>query len=309
MRAIRYREWCGPEGYELVNVPTPMAGAGQVVVALDALALNPVDVKSSRGTNRNSPDSLPAIVGCDFAGTVVTVGAGVEQERLGGHVYGQARHRAGAEFIAVDITSVLRQRPELGHVTSASLPIPARTACASVRSLGVGTGDTVFVSAAVGSVGIIAAQLCVRLGARVVGSASVHNHALLRELGIEPIDYGGRLEETLRATSPSGFDAVLDFHGDESVEAALSIGVSPSRINSVCAYRAIEQYRIRSVGGSSGTMADIDHVAELIAAGRLRLPRARVFPFERYRDAYRLLLDGHGTGKIILVTGRVEGNS
>jgi NADPH:quinone reductase-like Zn-dependent oxidoreductase len=299
LKAIQYGALGGPEQYELREVLPGLPGPGEVLVATRAIGLNPVDVKISRGQIAWAPFQPPMGVGCDFAGTVIAAGRG-SRFGLGEEVYGQARHRAAAEQVLASEEQLLHRPEQLPAVVAASLPIPSRTSFASVHSQNPGPGDTVFVSAAAGSVGIIAAQLAVELGARVIGSASTGHHEFLRSVGVIPVEYRGNLTASLRNLAPEGIDIILDNQGDETIKIALELGVPVRRINSTCAYRMIKEHGIPNVGNEAGDISGVLAVAERILTGRIKLPPARTFPFERFREAYELLVSGHGTGKIVL---------
>jgi len=301
-RRVQFSRLGGPEVLELVDVDPPQAAAGEVRVAVAATSLNPLDYKIFGGlpTSSRHVFDLPAGNGADFAGTIDQVGEGVTAFAVGDEVLGSQLRSAQADFLVIDPQRLVRKPAGLDWVTAAGLTTVARTASASVKAIRVGPSDTVFVSAAAGGVGIIASQLAKRAGARVIGSASQDNHDFLVSLGVEPVEYGEGLVDAVRAIAPNGITAALDNHGRPSVDAALALGAPASRINSIADYAAADDYGTLAVGGSAASSADLEDVAELVAAGEVQLPIDSTYPLEEVRAAYERLLGRHVRGKIVL---------
>lgn len=103
------------------------------------------------------------------------------------------------------------------------------TATRVLDRLAVGDGQTVLIQGASGAVGTVAVQLTVARGARVIGTASESNHALLRSLGAEPTTYGKGLVEHVRALAPGGVDAVFDCAGG-ALPDLIAIAGDPARV-------------------------------------------------------------------------------
>lgn len=300
MRRVQYNSIGGPEVLEVVEAENPHPGAGEVRVKVRAAGLNPLDAKLFRGapTSSGAKPALPSGNGHDFAGDVDELGEGVTDVQLGDAVFGQVPSRAQADFVIVAADQLSHKPADLPYEVAGSLSIAGRTAWNSVHSLGLGPDDTVFVSAAAGGVGNLAAQLALRTGATVVGSASAANHDYLRSLGITPVSYGEGLAEALAELH---ITAALDNHGRESVDAALAAGAPAGRVNSIADYGAAEKYGTTAVGGRALDKAGLDEVARLIASGDLEFPIESVFALEAVGEAYERLLGSHGPGKIVLV--------
>lgn len=300
MRRVQYNAIGGPEVLEVVEAENPHPGAGEVRVKVRAAGLNPLDAKLFRGapTSSGAKPALPSGNGHDFAGDIDELGEGVTDFALGDAVFGQVPSRAQADFVVVAADQLSRKPEDLPYEVAGSLSIAGRTAWNSVHSLGLGPDDTVFVSAAAGGVGNLAAQLALRTGATVVGSASAANHDYLRSLGITPVSYGEGLAEALAELH---ITAALDNHGRESVDAALAAGAPAGRVNSIADYTAAEEYGTTAVGGRHLDHAGLDEVARLIASGDLEFPIESVFALEAVGEAYERLLGSHGPGKIVLV--------
>ena len=121
----------------------------------------------------------------------------------------------------------------LPDVVAGALDIAGRSAEAALDVIEVAAGDTVLIGAAAGGVGVLATQLAVAAGARVVGTASIPNHDFLRELGAEPVTYGPGLVDRVRAVAPDGITVATDLWSDEVVYAAIELGVAPERISTI----------------------------------------------------------------------------
>ncbi|GAA4181056.1 NADP-dependent oxidoreductase [Gryllotalpicola koreensis] len=303
------------EVLSIVHEEPPHPGPGEVRVHVFANGLNPVDYKilharehaERYGITEPAADGRGTGVGFDFAGDIDEVGEGVTRFRPGDAVLGGRRHHAIGDFVIVraegtdaERDGVLIEKPHaLDYDTAAALPVTGRTAIAALDRVGAGPGDTVFVSAAAGGVGIIAGQLAVLRGATVVGTASERNHEFLRSLGITPVAYGDGLVERLRDAAPQGLTAALDNHGPESVDAALALGVPLDRLNTIAArgHRGAQ-----GVGNPQATMEQFAEIVRLVADGAIAVPIEAVYPLERLAEAYEHLETGHVRGKIVAVT-------
>ena len=295
MRAARYHQY-GPPGVVVVEeVPDPVRGPGEVLVAVEAAGLNPADTKVRRGATPVAP--LPSGIGREFAGTVLEAGP---RSNLapGDLVIGTSEWVIG-ERVCVD-EGLLASRPAALDVrVAATLPVAAQTAYVACATQSVGPGDVVLVSAAAGGVGFIAAQRAVALGARVVGTAGERNHDRLREVGVEPVTYGPGLVDRLRGLVPDGIDVVLDHHGQETIEAALELGVPRERINTISGYAA--WYAVASEGRRGMDRALVERIAADVVGGRLQVPVEAAYPLEEIVAAYERLETGHLLGKVVVV--------
>jgi NADPH:quinone reductase len=218
--------------YQLVELPTPVAGPRQVLVRIAASGINPLDLKIRMGLAGHAQTKLPAILGIDMAGTVEAVGEGVTGFRPGDEVYGMTGGIAGvpgslAEYAAVDAALLALKPKNLSMRQAAALPLVLITAWEGlVDRAQVGPGKTVLIHGGAGGVGHIAVQLAVARGAQVFSTVTPGRDELIEGYGAVPIDYT-RLsveEYMLEYTGGEGFDIVLDTVGgavlDTSFKAA-----------------------------------------------------------------------------------------
>jgi NADPH:quinone reductase-like Zn-dependent oxidoreductase len=301
-RFVRYEQFGGPEVLEVVDVEPPCPGPGEVRVRVLSAGLNPVDFKIFRGTPAAEAygASLPSGVGNDFAGIIDEIGDGVTVWTPGDEVLGGLRHFAMADFVIVAASGALIRKPAaLDFDTAGALSIAGRTAWASVGAIAPTPADSVLVSAAAGGVGVLAAQLALRAGASVIGTAGESNQDFLRSLGVTPLLYGPGLADRIRQVAPGGVTAVLDNHGSETVALALELGVRPERINTIAAHGISG---VQTVGGAAAGLSELERIARMLSEGEIVLPIDSVFPIERVGEAYERLEAGHVCGKVVVVT-------
>ncbi|WP_405017056.1 NADP-dependent oxidoreductase [Kitasatospora sp. NBC_00070] len=306
MKAIAIRQYGGPEVVEWTELPDPKVGPDSVLVRVKAAGVNPVDWKIREGLLDGILDAhFPLIMGWDLAGVVQAVGGGVTEFRPGDEVIGYVRkdgveHGTYAELVAAPVRTLARKPAALDWAQAGGLPLAGLTAYQSlVKALGVQPGETVLVHAAAGGVGVLAVQIAGAIGARVIGTASERNHAFLRGLGVEPVEYGDGLADRVRALAPDGVDAALDLVGGDAVEVSATLLKDPTRIASVADYGVVAK------GGHyvwvRPDAADLTELARLADAGRLTVPIASTFPLAQAASAQALNAEGRTRGKIVLL--------
>ena len=195
MKAVLMRAYGGPDVFALAHIEPPVVEPNDVLVAIHAAGFNPYDVKLRMGLLQSFfPLTLPAVIGCDFAGVVVAKGSCVEQRWIGESVLGigsPLRSGAYAECIAVDATLV-RPKPEhLSFEAAAAIPMAALTAWRGLVELArLQSGMRVLIHGAAGGVGSQAVQIAKALGAHVTTTCSAGNRDLALQLGADVvIDY------------------------------------------------------------------------------------------------------------------------
>lgn len=270
-KAVRFEEYGGVEVLNVVEVPMPEPGPGQVLVGVRAAGINPGEAKIREGLLRSRwPATFPSGQGSDLAGVVAQTGPGVTGFAEGDEVIGFTDNRASQAW-------------------------------AAVRAVALTAGDTVVVAGAAGGVGSVTVQLARRAGAAVIGLASPANHGWLAGHGVLPVSYGDGVAGRIRQAAAK-VDAFIDTFGADYVRLALDLGVEPSRVDTIVRFDAVQQYGVKAEGNAAGASAAVlAELAGLIAAGELEIPVAATFPLDQVRDAYRLLARGHIRGKIVLL--------
>jgi NADPH:quinone reductase-like Zn-dependent oxidoreductase len=302
-RAVRFDKYGGIEVLQVVEVERPIPGPGQVLVRVKAAGINPGEASIRKGLFAERwPATFPSGQGTDLAGIVEEVGPGVTNVAVGDEVIGFTENRASqAEFVLVDSGNLVPRPRNVSWEQAGALFVAGTTAYAAVRSVALSPGDTVVVSGAAGGVGSIAVQLARNAGAKVIGLASEANHKWLSDHGIIPVTYGDGVEDRIRAASSGKVDAFIDTFGGGYVELALKLGVAPNRIDTIIDFAAAAKYGVKTEGNQAAANAEVlGQLAGLLAAGRLEIPIAKVYPMAEVRDAYRELEQRHTRGKIVL---------
>jgi NADPH:quinone reductase-like Zn-dependent oxidoreductase len=304
MKAVRFDDYGEVDVLEVREVEDPVAGAGEVLVAVKATGTNPGEIAIREGRLRERwPATFPSGQGTDFAGVVQSLGAGVSAFVAGDEVLGWTERRASqAELGAVPGDQLTTKPPSVSWEVAGSLFVAGLAAYASVQAVAPQAGETVIVSAAAGGVGSVAVQLARRTGATVIGLAGEHNHDWLRRHGIVPVTYGDGQAERIRKAAGGPIDAFIDTFGSGYVDLAIELGVAPERINTIADFDAAQRLGVHAQGTHAiATAALLAQLAGMVADGSLEMPIAHTFPMEEVRDAYRELEKRHSHGKIVLL--------
>ncbi|MGZ4223929.1 MAG: NADP-dependent oxidoreductase [Solirubrobacteraceae bacterium] len=299
MKAVQFSRFGGPEVLELVELPDPHPAAGQVRVAVRAAGINPIDWKVRSGAMGGD---LPQTTGREVAGVVDDVGEGVTDAKPGDEVFGFAAGGGAAAELALS-SEYAPIPPSLDFAGAAALPVAVETSVRTLDVLGVGPDTTVLINGAAGGVGSAAVQIARARGARVIGTASEHNHDYLRSLGAEPTTYGEGLEQRVRELAPDGVDAALDAAGGGALPALVALTGSPDRVVTIADFLGAQETGVEFSGGmgTGRALHALSEIGELIEAGKFSLPVAQTFPLEQIAEAHELSQRGHVRGKLVLL--------
>jgi len=313
MRAIAVHEFGAAP--ELIEAPKPEAGPGQILVKVEAAGVNPFDLKVGDGALDGSmPHDFPLILGVDAAGTVESVGEGVENFAAGDRVVGKfltppAGHGSYAEYVAGPAGGTITKIPD--GVTSeqaAALPIAGGTALDLVDVLGLKPGQTVLVVGAAGGVGSYFVQLAAAVGAHVIATAHADDAERMRTLGArEVVDHtAGPVADAVKASHPDGVDALVDLvSGPDDLKALLPLLKSGGQIRTTTFAADDADIAARGlIGGNFESRGGAPELARLLAAvadGRLTVVLGRVVPLSEAPAALADFRSGGNRGKTVLV--------
>ncbi len=329
MKAVVVRAFGGPEALALEDRPDPVAGAGEVLVRVGAVAVNYVDSVVIAGRYQFTP-ALPFTPGKGPAGTVAAVGDGVAGFAVGDRVLAMAEVGGYAELAVAPADQCYALPPAMSFADAAAMSLAYDTAWFGLHERGrVQRGETVLVLGATGAVGFAAMQLARAAGAQVLaGVSSMAKAGLARDGGADAvIDLGaeglrdGLRDQVYAATGGKGADVVLDMLGDDIFDAALRavawrgrvvvIGFAAGRIPSVkvnylmvknieVSGLQISDYRKRQPARVRRCFAD---VFALFQAGQVAAPATRCFGLEDAGKALAAMLDRSVPERILLVPG------
>jgi len=304
VKAARFSRFGGPEVLEIVDLPDPHPGPGQVRIAVRAAGVNPSDWKKREGL---MDPELPQTMGYEAAGVVDELGEGVADVAVGDRVFGLSAEGAAQAELAV-LSFYAPIPPSLTFAGAAALPAAVETATRALDQLGVGArvgrGSTLLINGASGSVGSAAVQLALARGVRVIGTASPANHDYLRALGAEPVAYGEGLAGRVRALAPDGVDAALDVAGSGVLPELIELAGGPEDVVTIADFGGAREHGVRFSRGDAGRAVHaLAEIGELIESGGFSLPVARTFPLAEIAQAHRAGEAGHVRGKLVLVVG------
>jgi NADPH:quinone reductase-like Zn-dependent oxidoreductase len=310
VKAARFSRFGGPEVLEIVDLPDPHPGPGQVRIAVRAAGVNPSDWKKREGL---MDPELPQTLGYEAAGVVDELGEGVADVAVGDRVFGLSAEGAAQAELAV-LSFYAPIPPSLDFAGAAALPAAIETATRALDQLGVGAGagrgSTLLINGASGSVGSAAVQLALVRGVRVIGTASPANRDYLRSLGAEPVAYGEGLAGRVRALAPDGVDAALDVAGSGVLPELIELADGPERVVTIADFAGAQEHGVRFSRGDAGRAVHaLAEIGELIESGRFSLPVAQTFPLAEIAQAHRAGEDGHPRGKLVLVIGPAAGDT
>ena len=331
MKALLSTAVGGPETLEMCDVDAPVAGPGQLLVAVKACAINYPDVLIIEDKYQFKPPR-PFAPGSEIAGLVEAVGDGVEGFAVGDRIIAVTGHGGLVETIAVPAASAYHLPADRSFTDGAALLMTYATSIHALVDRGhIKEGETLLVLGAAGGVGLAAVELGVAFGARVVGAVSSEEKAAaVRAAGAADVVIYGRapfdkdasraLADAFKAAAPRGYDVIYDGVGGDYAEPALrSIGWEGRYL--VVGFPAgiprlpLNLTLLKSCdvcGVFWGAFAARDparnaaHIARLFrlwAEGKIAPKVTETFVFERGGDAIAYLASRKAIGKVVVTVG------
>ncbi|MGE5212410.1 MAG: NADPH:quinone reductase [Nitrospirota bacterium] len=322
MKAIRVKEFGGPEVLQLEEVPTPKPGPGEVLVRIQATGVNPVETYIRAGKYARLPE-LPYTPGNDGAGVVEKVGADVSEFKAGDRVY-TAGSISGtyAEFALCKKEQVHPLPANVSFAQGAAMGTPYATAYRGLFQRAVALpGETVLVHGASGGVGTAAVQLARAGGLRVFGTAgSDEGLKLVREQGAhEVFDHraSDHFQQIINATGGHGVDVIVEMLANVNLGKDLPILAKGGRVVIIGSRGPTEinprdtMQRDIDVRGMILPNTPLAQMASIHAAlvaglenGTLRPVIGKQFPLTEAAEAHHAVMESGAVGKIVLVSSK-----
>ncbi len=309
MKAIAIKNPGGVDQFEYIDIEKPTPAAGEVLVKVKAISINPVDVKSraGKGVYGRIKTESPIILGWDISGVVETSNSVLFKE--GDEVFGMVNFpghaKAYAEYVIAPADQIAPKPANVSHENAAAATLVALTAYqALVKNANVQKGQNVLVHAAAGGVGHIAVQIAKHLGATVTGTSSAKNRDFVLGLGADHhIDY----HNFDWKNHGREFDFVLDTVGGDNIDNSLEVTKAGGTIISIPTglnEAVTEKAKAQNVNGyfmlvqSDGK--DQKKIADWLETGVIKPFVSETFPFEKMAEAHLSQETGRTLGKIIV---------
>jgi NADPH:quinone reductase-like Zn-dependent oxidoreductase len=310
MRAVGLRTFGGPEVLEVVELPEPVPGDGELRVRVAAATVNPTDVGLRDGRRAAALAEFPPpwVPGMEMAGTIDALGPGagfeVGQQVMAIVLPMRPEGGAQAERVVVPAASVAPIPAGATLEQAATLPMNGLTARRALDILDLAPGATLAVTGAAGAVGGYAIQLGKLAGLTVVADAGPADEALVRGFGADVVvPRGEGCAAAIRDAFPDGVDAVID--------AALRYAAILPAVRDGGQFIAVRPYdgdtergiaiKVVMVHEYATNTAALEELGRLAGAGAITLRVAETFPPERADDAHRKLEAGGVRGRLLIV--------
>ena len=279
----------------------PEPSGRQVRIKVRVSGVGPTDLKIRRG-DLKAGFSLPepAVLGFETAGVVDAIGSDVSGVAVGDEVAAWLPSLGGYGEYAL-AAAWTRKPPHVTWNDAGALPASVEAAVGVLRQLEVADGETLLILGAGGSVGIIATQLAIREGLKVIGAVGGRDEVLIRELGATPVLYGSNLLSHVREVADR-VDATFDAAGKGGLEDAITLSGGSDRVITLADERAGD-LGVRFSAPTPDRAPDAVEIGmKLLASGELRLRSQRALPMSAAAEAHRLLENGPVHDKLLLTT-------
>lgn len=318
MKAIRVHDFGGPEVLKLEDVPDPEPAAGQVVVTIKAVGVNPVETYVRSGKYTSVPQ-LPYTPGTDAAGVVESVGEGVANVKPGDRVWTTGTiSGAYAEKALCDQSQIHPLPDKLTFQQGASVNVPSAAAWRALFPRGQAQpAEVLLVHGATGAVGISAVQLARAAGLTVIGTAgnASGKEFVLQQGAHHAVDHGD--VEGIKKLTPDakGVNLILEMLANVNLEKDLEMLVPHGRVVVVGSRGKVEidprmtmtgEKDIRGMSVPNATPAERRAMDCALQAalenGVLKPVVSKEIPLAQAADAHEEVVSSHAPGKIVLVT-------
>jgi NADPH2:quinone reductase len=321
MKAIRVQRTGGPEVMELVEIPAPQPKPNEALVKVKIAGVNSIDGQFRDGSLRTP---LPFISGQEGVGLVEAVGSQAKVVKPGDRVAWSGTLGSYAEYITSPEDHLVPVPASVTDEQAAAAMMHGLTAHYLVNDAHkLKAGETALVHAAAGGVGLLIVELAHAIGARVIGTVSSEEKAVLaREAGADEVIIFTQQDfeaEVKRVTAGKGVDVVYDGVGKATFEKNLNVmklrgmlvlyGMSSGPVPPVDPAKLSEKgslYMARTTlahftATRDELLARTSALFAMIAAGKLKVRIAKKYPLAQAAEAHRDMESRKLAGKLLLV--------
>jgi NADPH:quinone reductase-like Zn-dependent oxidoreductase len=299
MKAIVVHEYGGPEVLKFEDYPDPVPGPGEVLVRVAAASVNPIDYKRRAGLTKDFyPLHFPGLIGVDMAGTVATIGQGVEGFSVGDRVFAMADNTY-AELCVVKAAVLAKVPSGLDLVQAAALPLVTVTGNQLLAATEIKAGQTVLVAGALGNVGRSAVFTAKERGATVIAGVLKRQMDEAKTVGADQV--AATDDDTIAHLPP--LDAVADAVDGKTAEKLIARvkagGVFASVLGPPQNAPMYPSVKVVPVF-SKFDRKTLEFMAQAVRDGKLIIPISQKLPLSEAARAQATAEKG-GVGKILLV--------
>ncbi len=316
MRAVEIRAFGGPEGLAVIDLPTPVPAAGEVLISVEAIGVGGVDTVIRSGVLSGFGFREGHVPGNEVAGTVTSAGDGVDSSWVGRRVWAFTGEGGGyVEHAAVPVERIVPLPGNLATTDAVALGTSGVVAHFALARARFAPGESVLVRGAAGSIGIMTVQLAAAGGASAVAvtTSSAERGERLRELGATHV-----LDRSGDGDGPAAYDVIIDivsgvdmpsfFDRLEPNGRLVAVGVVAGMPPADFGTKLIAAFRksLSFSALSADTVPRPDQRAvgaaqfEAAARGELRPVVHELLPLEKAVLAHRKMDDGEVFGRIVL---------
>ena len=297
------------------DIERPVPAADQLLIKVYASGINPVDWSIREGGNDLLRPflKLPLLMGWDAAGVVEAVGSDVQGFKVGDAVYGEPDFPGSgsySEYLVSRASAFARKPGSISFTEAAGVPLAGLTAWTGVFEYGkLRAGQRILVQGASGSVGGFAVQFAKAKGAYVIGTASGKNVEYVKQLGAdEVIDYQTQHIEELLHDIDVVLEASTVRDNRERLKAVRVlkeggkfVTANPDYPLDEAVQQALAAKHATGEGYNNEARGEwLAEIAELIDAGKVKVPAPTVFPLEEVAEAHRQGESSQLRGKLVL---------
>lgn len=312
MRAVAVRRFRTPA--ELMDLPAPVAGPGELVVRVAFAGVNPFDWEIADGLLEGArPHVFPLVLGVDASGTVEAVGPGVDLFRPGDRVLGQFLHDPVGTGTYAELApvpqgiGVVPAPPGLAFPEAAALPTAGMAALAGLEDLHLTRGSTLVIVGASGGVGSFVTGMAAAQGIRITAVARAKSAPRLRALGAEEVvdPTAGDPLAVLTGVHPAGVDGLIDTMSDRTGFARFAQVVHRGGTALSTTFSAdesaLERTGVHGINLSLRPNAELlDRLVREVVDHRLPVPLERRIRLSESPQALAELRAGRGHGKTVV---------